>query len=281
VDDPGSRTRRLLAGFAAAVFVVAFAAMLAAQLSLMSLLDTDRAADAADEVASSAFVSGLIDDAVRSAVTPIAGPDIARQVGITAGNDPRVRDVVRSTLVSAHRQVVDPTASRGPADGTVNVVVADVLDDLGERAGVDLSGLGPQLDVPDARPERLPDVGLRSIASVTRLIGAIVAVLAALAAVVVHPRPARGVSGLGARAAFVCGGWLVALIVVGWAIGRVAETLFGELLDALWSSAVPAMLGVVGAGVLLGVGTWLGGRALDGLLMERRRTGPSHVAQRY
>ncbi|CAN5621406.1 hypothetical protein BH23ACT3_BH23ACT3_06520 [soil metagenome] len=263
------------------MFVAAFTAMLAAQLSLMSLLDTDRAEDAAAEVASSAFVSGLIDDAVRSAVTPIAGPDIARQVGITAGNDPRVRDVVRSTLVSAHRQVVDPSAPRGPAAGTVNVVVGDVLDDLGGQAGVDLSGLGQQLDVPDARPERLPDVGLRSVASVTRLVGALVAVLAALATVVVHPRPARALAGLGARAAFVCGGWLVALIVVGWAIGRVAETLFGELLHAVWTSAVPAMLGVVGAGVLLGVGTWLGGRALDGLLAERRRSVPPHAAQRY
>jgi hypothetical protein len=265
----------------AAVFVAGFTATVAAQLSLMSLLDTDRAETAASDVAASALVAGLVDDAVRSAVTPIAGPDVARQVGISAGNDPRVRDVVRSTLVSAHRQVVDPTAPRGPAAGTVNAVVADVLDDLGEQAGVDLSGLGQQLDVPDARPERLPDIGLRNVAAATRVIGALVAVLAAIATFAVHPRPAIALAGLGARAALTCGGWLVALLVVGWAIGLVADTIFGELLDTLWSSAVPAMLGVVGAGVLLGAGTWLGGRAVDGLFRGRRRTSSPHVTERY
>jgi hypothetical protein len=263
------------------MFVAGFTAMVAAQLSLMSLLDTDRAETAASDVASSAFVARLVDDAVRSAVTPIAGPDIARQVGISAANDPRVHDVVRSTLVSAHRQVVDPTAPRGPAAGTVNAAVADVLDDLGRQAGVDLGGLGQQLDVPDVRPERIPDIGLRNVAAATRVIGALVAMLAAIATLTVHPRPARALAGLGARAAFACGGWLVGLLVVGWAIGLVADTIFGELLDTLWSSAVPAMLGVVGAGVLLGVGTWLAGRAIDGLLRDRRRAVSPPVAERY
>ena len=253
------------------MFIAAFTALLAAQLSLMSLLDTDRAEEAAQDVASSAFVAGLIDAAVRNAVAPIAGSDIAADVARTASTDPRVRDVVRRSLVSAHRQVVDPSAPRGTTSADVNLVVAQVLDDAGERTGVDLGGLAPQLQVPEALPARTPDVGLRSVAAVTRLIGAVVAVLAALVAVVVHPRPALGLSGLGARAAFVCGGWAVAILVVGWAIDRVAETMFGELLDALWSSAAAAMLGVVVAGVLLGAGTWLGGRALDGLLAERRR----------
>ena len=271
VDERASRTRRRLAGLASSVFIAAFTALLAAQLSLMSLLDTDRAEEAAQDVASSAFVAGLIDDAVRNAVTPIAGPDVAADVAGAASTDPRVRDVVRSSLVSAHRQVVDPSAPRGTTSADVNLVVGQVLDDVGQRTGVDLGGLAPQLQVPAARPERTPDVGLRSVAAATRLIGAVVAVLATLTTVVVHPRPARGLSGLGARAVFVCGGWAVAILVVGWSIDRVAETMFGELLDTLWSSAAPAMLGVVVAGVLLGAGTWLGGRALDGLLVERRR----------
>lgn len=255
------------------MFVVAFAAMLAAQLSLMSLLNTDRAEEAAADVASSAFVAGLIDDAVRNAVTPVAGPEIARQVGITASVDPRVRDVVRASLVGAHRQVVDPSAPRGPDAGAVNVVVADVLDDLGATAGVDLSGLSSALEVPSARPQQFPDVGLRSTAVLTRALGAVLALVAAIATMAVHPRPAIALAGLGARAGLVCGVWIAAMLVIGWVIGRVVGTMFGELLDAVWSSAAPAMLGVVTGGALLAAGVWLGGRALDGLLRERQRRG--------
>jgi hypothetical protein len=214
-------------------------------------------------------VAGLIDDAVRNAVTPIVGPVLADDVARSASTDPRVRDVVRRSLVSAHRQVVDPTAPRGTSSNEVELVVAQVLDDVGQRTGVDLGGLAPQLQLPEARPARTPDVGLRSVATTTRLLGAVVAVVAGFAAVAVHPRPARGLSGLGARVVFVCGGWVVVLLVIGWSIDRVAETLFGELLDALWSSAAPAMLGMVAAGVLLGAGTWLGGRAIDGLASAR------------
>lgn len=275
VDDSGSRTRRRLAGVAAAVFATAFTTMLAAQLALMSVLDTARAERVAAEVASSAFVTGVLDDAIRLAVTPVTGPEIASVVAVSTSSDPRVRSVVEGSLVSAHRQIVDPSAPAGIGGPQVDSVVADVLEETGARLGVDLGGVSGQLAIPDARPARTPTVGLGSLATTTRLITAVVAVLAALAATAVHPRPARGLAGLGARAAIVCGTWAVGLLVVGWLIGRVAETLFGELLDAVWASAAPAMLGVVMAGVLLGLGVWLGGRALDGLVASRRRPGPA------
>lgn len=271
MDAQGSRTRRRLALLSSSVFTVAFAAMLAAQLSLMSVLDTDRAEQVADDVASSAFVTGLVDDAVRNAVSPIAGPEVARQVGLTASTDPRVRDVVRASLVGAHRQVVDPSAPRGPDASDVNTVVADVLGELGAASGVDLAGLAPQLEVPSARPAQLPDVGLRSMATLTRAIAAVVAVVAAVVTIVVHPRPALGLAGLGARATVVCGVWTVAMLVIGWVIGQVADTLFGELLQAVWSNAAPTMLAVVVGGLLVASGVWLGGRAIDGLAGSRSR----------
>ncbi len=262
----GSRTRRRLALLASSVFAAAFAAMLAAQLSLMSFLDTARAESVADEVAASAFVTGLVDDAVRNAVAPVAGDEVAREVAAAASSDPRVRGVVRSALVSGHRQLVDPSAPRGTSPRQVDAVVSDVVGDLSAQFGVDLSGAAEQVRVPDARPAQVPDVGLRDLALITRAVAALLAVVAAGACVALHPRPALGLAAIGARAAIVCGTWGVTLLVVGWVVGRVADTLFGELIEAIWSSAAPAVLGVVGAGVLLGVGTWLGGRAIDGLL---------------
>ncbi|MEX2627119.1 MAG: hypothetical protein WD225_09550, partial [Ilumatobacteraceae bacterium] len=230
----GSRVRRRLAVVASSLFAVAFAAMLAAQLSLMSFLDTGRARTVADEVARSAFVTGLVDDAIRNAVAPLAGDDVARQVAATASTDPRVRGVVRSALVSGHRQLVDPDAPAGAGSPQVDAVVGGVVDDIGEQYGVDLTGVADQVQIPGARPDRLPAVGLRDLALVTRAIAGLVAVAAALACVLVHPRPALGVAAIGARAAIVCGGWAVTLLVVGWVIGRVADTLLGELLDAIW-----------------------------------------------
>lgn len=266
----GSRTRRRLALVASSVFAAAFAAMLAAQLSLMSFLDTARAEAVADEVAASAFVTGLVDDAVRAAVAPVAGDEIARQVSAAASADPRVRGVVRAALVSGHRQLVDPSAPRGTGRAQVDTVVADVVDDLSAEFGVDLGGVADQVRVPSVRPAQVPDVGLRSLALVTRAVAALIAALAAAACIAVHPRPALGLAAIGARAAIVCGVWGVSLLVVGWVIGRVADTVFGELLEAIWSSAAPSVLGVVGAGVLLGVGTWLGGRSIDGFSQSRR-----------
>lgn len=262
-----SRTR--LAGVATTVFGSAFAALLVAQLSLMSLLDTRRAEEASRSVAESRFVAGLVTDAVSNVVTPLAGPEVAAEVAAVASTDPRVRDIVTSSLVGAHRQVVDPSSGPGVDTSMVNSVVGDVLNEAGALTGVDLTGAADQVQVPDARPDRLPDVGLRDLALRTRLIAAVIAVVAAVAAVAVHPRPARGLSRVGATAGFVCAGWAIGLAVVSWIIGRIETTLFGELVGALWSSAGPAMLGVVVAGVLLGAGTWLGGRAVDGLLTAR------------
>lgn len=266
----GSRIRRRLALVASSLFAVAFAAMLAAQLSLMSVLDMGRARTVADEVARSAFVTGLVDDAVRNAVAPVAGDDLARQVAATASTDPRVRGIVRSALVSSHRQLVDPDAPVGVASPQVDAVVGGVVDDIGEQLGVDLTGVVDRVQIPDARADRVPAVGLRDLALVTRAIAALVAAIAAIACVLVHPRPALGLAAIGGRVAIVCGIWVVTLLVLGWVIGRVADTLLGELLDAIWAAAAPTVLGVVGGGVLLGVGVWLGGRAVEGILRERR-----------
>lgn len=264
------RLRRRWAGVASGVFAASFAAVLAAQLSLMSLLDTDRAAAVADEVAGSAFVTALVDDAIRNAVAPVVGDEVAVQVAATASTDPRVRGVVRAALVSGHRQIVDPSAPRGTTTVEVDTVVTDVVAELGDDLGVDLAVVGEQLRVPETRPERLPAVGLRDLAATTRLVAAIVAAVAAMACIAVHPRPALGAAAIGARAAIVSAVWTVGLLVAGWVIGRVSGTLFGELLEAIWSSAAPAVIGVAVSGVLLGVGTWLGGRAVDGLVDGRR-----------
>lgn len=266
--------RRRLAFLASAAFAAAFAAMLSSQVALMSVLDTARASAVASEVASSAFVTGLIDDAVRNAVTPLTGPDIAADVAAAASSDTRVRSVVADSLVAAHRQVVDPSAPAGTTGADVDAVVASVVQDLSDLTGVDLSPAVPQVRIPDARPERVPDVGLRSIASLARAIAGALALVAAAVCIAVHPRPLRGLSSIGGRVAWVCGIWLIGLLAVGWLIGRVATTLFGELLDAIWSSAAPAVIGLVAGGVLLGLGVWLGGRSLDGLVEARRRPGP-------
>lgn len=266
--------RRRFALVAGGVFAAAFAALLSAQLALMSVLDTERATAVATEVAGSALVTGLVDDAVRNAVAPLAGPEIAADVAAVAAGDPRVRGVVADSLVAAHRQVVDPSAPAGTTSSEVDAVVASVVDDLSTLTGIDLSPAAADVRVPDARPERLPEVGLRSVASLTRAIAAVVALLAAVLCIAVHPRPMLGVSVIGARVAWVCGIWVVGLLAIGWLIGRVATTLFGELLDAIWSSAAPSLLGLVAGGMLLGVGTWLGGRSVDGLLGQRRPPPP-------
>jgi hypothetical protein len=52
--------------------------------------------------------------------------------------------------------------------------------------------------------------------------------------------------------------------------------LFGEMLDTVWSDAVPSMLLLVGAGVVIGVGLVVAGIALDGFgrAQRRREAGP-------
>ena len=270
--------RRRLALLASGVFAAAFATLLSAQLSLMSVLDTGRASAVASEVAASAFVTDLVDDAVRTAVTPLTGPEVAAEVASAASADRRVRGVVADSLVAAHRQVVDPSAPAGTVSSDVDAVVASVVRDLSELSGVDLSPVASQVRVPDTRPDRLPEVGLRSVASIARAIAAAVALIAAAVCIAVHPRPMLGVSVIGGRVAWVCGVWVAGLLGVGWLIGRISSTLFGELLDAIWSSAAPALLALVGGGLLLGIGTWLGGRSVDGLLGGRRPPPPPRPA---
>jgi hypothetical protein len=51
----------------------------------------------------------------------------------------------------------------------------------------------------------------------------------------------------------------------------VANTLFGEMLQAVWSDAVPSMLLLVGAGVTIGAGVVFAGIAADGWAAERSR----------
>ena len=90
-------------------------------------------------------------------------------------------------------------------------------------------------------------------------------------AVIAHPRPGRGLRRLGVVAMVVSGVWLVGLLVTGWAIGLAANTLFGEMLQTVWNDAVPSMLLLVGAGVVLGAGVAFAGIAADGWAQERAR----------
>jgi hypothetical protein len=67
----------------------------------------------------------------------------------------------------------------------------------------------------------------------------------------------------------VCGAWLVGLLVTGWIIGLVADTLFGEMLQTVWNDAVASMLLLVGAGVVIGAGVVFAGIAADGWARDR------------
>jgi hypothetical protein len=59
----------------------------------------------------------------------------------------------------------------------------------------------------------------------------------------------------------VCGAWLAGLLIAGWVIGRTTNTLFGEMIETVWSDAVGSMLLLVGAGLVIGVGVWFAGAA--------------------
>lgn len=273
-DAPGDRSRRILAGFLAAACVAAVAVLLSAQLALMSVLDPARAEDAATEVAESRFAGDLIDQTVRRAVEPFVDGATADQVAAATADDPRVRRIVRATLVNAHLQVIDPDAAaltRTVTDEPILDALEAALADAGAAAGVDLSAATSQLGSPAVLPDELPDVGLRPIAETVRFLAALAAVVLAVATVVVHPRPGRALAGLGWKVAVVFGVWLLALLVVGRVIDRIAETLFGEVLEAVWSASVPSMVLLCAAGLVLAGGVWMGGVALDGFVTDRRR----------
>ena len=282
-----SRARLIVAGFCAAGFAIALVALVTAQLALMSILDPTRAERAADQIAHSRFTADLIEQTVIRAVAPIAGPAVAQQVATATSADPRVLVVVETSLVNAHRQVVDPDAPPEVIDANlaVGTAIAQSVLDTAERNGIDLAALGlaegadpagiepsalaQQAGLPKIVPDDLPSLGLRHVAETTRIIALVAMFVFAALAVVIHPRPGRSLRGVGVQTAVVCGAWLVAMLVAGWLIGLVADTLFGEMIDAVWSDAVPSML-LVGAGAVIGLALVLGGIALDGYDSQRR-----------
>jgi hypothetical protein len=266
-----------VSGLLAVLFSIAAAVLLASQLSLMSVLDTGRAERAARDISESAFTAQLIEQTVERAIAPVVDQQIAAQVATATSTDPRVREVVRTSLVGAHRQVVDsePTSpASGTRDQQVQTVIDDALANASAQSGVDLSGVSIQVEQTQVVPDDLPQIGLRVIAERARAIAGVLAIVFGLIAVTVHPRPGRALAGLGWKLVIVCGAWVVALLVVGWVIDRIDETLFGEMLGSIWSNAVPSMLLLVVAGVVIGVGTWLGGLALDGLSAQRSERQP-------
>jgi hypothetical protein len=269
-----STGRRWVAALFAVLAAAAMAVLVSSQLSLMSVLDAERADDAARDVAESRFTGELIEQAVRSAVAPVLDDSTATLVATATSEDQHVRDIVRVSLVSAHHQVVDPDSAPpddAVTDGSVRTAIADALVAAGVRAGVDVRSVADQVAAPSVVPDRLPEFGLRPFAENTRTIAAIAAIVAGIAAVVIHPRPGRGLAGLGWKFGIVFGVWFITLLVIGWVIDSIDETLFGELMQTVWSDAVPAMLLLCGAGLLLCAGLWFGGVALDGFVTRRPR----------
>jgi hypothetical protein len=289
-SERGSASRRVVAGLFALGFTLAIAAVLASQLALMSVLDSQRAERAAQEIAESRFTGQLIEQTVTRAIGPVIDPQLASQIAAVTSADPQVRGVVQSSLITAHRQVVEPEAAvptapaptaTPPPDGTsptssfdanesVQAAITAAIIDAGARNGVDLSGFTDQVGTPKVVPDDLPELGLRTVAERTRLIAGLAAIALAILTVLIHPRPGRSLAGLGLRAAIVCGAWLAGLLIAGWVIGLIADTLFGEMLESIWSAAVPSMILLTIAGVVLGAGIWFAGIAVDGLSRDRR-----------
>lgn len=277
-DGRGSTAQLAIAGFCVAMFSIALAALVSSQLSLMSVLDPVRAERAADQIATSRFTADVIEQTVERAVTPIAGADIASQLATATSTDPRVTGVVSSSLMGAHRTIVDPDARSAP-DGNVAVrtAIAQSVLDTATAAGIDPASLEAlQLDaaaegagLPSVVPTDVPSLGLRQVAETTRIISAIAVLIFGLVAVIAHPRPGRGLRRLGIAALVVCGAWLIGLLVTGRIIGLVANTLFGEMLQSVWNDAVGSMLLLVGAGVAIGAGMVFAGIAADGWARER------------
>jgi hypothetical protein len=276
-----------LAGFCVAMFTIALGALVSAQLASMSVLDPARAQRAADQIATSRFTADVIEQTVERAVTPIAGEDIAAQLATATSTDPRVTGVVSSSLMAAHRQIVDPDAPSVP-DGNVAVrtaITQSVLD-AATAAGFDPAAVGidptdldalqldavaEQAGLPSVVPDDVPQLGLRQVAETTRVIAGVALIVFGVVAVLAHPRSGRGLRRLGVAAVIVCGAWLVGLLVTGWIIGLVSDTLFGEMLQTVWNDAVTSMLLLVGAGVVIGAGVVFAGIAFDGWARERER----------
>ncbi len=289
----GARGALAIAGLAAAGFALALAALVGSQLAIMSVLDAARAERAATQIAESRFTADVIEQTVRGAVEPVAGEAVADELAIAASTDPRVITAVSATLLAAHGGLVDPDL-RYSGDGNTVVdraIVGSVIDGA-ERAGIDLGAVGvgdvslgdatlggarldaiaEQAGLPSVVPSEVPDLGLRRVAETTRIIALIVLLAFGLLAVFAHPRPGRSFRRLGSIAVVLCGGWLVGLLVAGWVIDRTTSTLFGEMIETVWSDAVPSMLLLVGAGMLIGAGLWVAGTVADGVTRQPSMT---------
>ena len=267
---PDVRGRTVGAALARAVFVVALGVAIGAQLAIMSVLDSERADDAARTVAESEFAVELVDDAVRRAVSPTTGDELGAQIAQQASTDPRVAEVLRLGLIDAHRSIVEPDAVASTGSAEVQTVLDDLLTEAETRTGIDLAAVRSDVGAPAIDPRFVPDAGARPLTKGVRTLAAVVALIAALLAVAVHPRPGRAIAGLGIGSAIVCGVWAVVLFVLGWLIGTFSGTLFGRLLDAIWRASSSAMLLAVGAGAVLGIARWFGGVAVDGFTRRAR-----------
>jgi hypothetical protein len=267
---PDVRGRTVGAALARAVFVVALGVAIGAQLAIMSVLDSERADDAARTVAESEFAVELVDDAVRRAVSPTTGDELGAQIAQQASTDPRVAEVLRLGLIDAHRSIVEPDAVASTGSAEVQTVLDDLLTEAETRTGIDLAAVRSDVGAPAIDPRFVPDAGARPLTKGVRTLAAVVALIAALLAVAVHPRPGRAIAGLGIGSAIVCGVWAVVLFVLGWLIGTFSGTLFGRLLDAIWRASSSAMLLAVGAGAVLGIALWFGGVAVDGFTRRAR-----------
>lgn len=281
----GSRALLAISGFCLVGFTIALVAVVTSQLALMSVLDSSRAQRAADQIARSRFTSGVIEQTVERSVTPLTGPDVATQLGVATSSDARVTSVVSSSLMAAHRQIV--AADPGPAvDGNVEVreAIAQSVIDSATAAGFDPAAFGLDVTTIDAGaitngsgsggqvsvvPTNVPTLGLKVVAERTRVIALLAMLVLGIVAFIAHPRPGRGLRRLGFSTTIVCATWLVGMLVAGWIIGLVANTLFGEMLQDVWNDAVPSMLLFVGAGALIGLGVVVLGIAVDGYTNQR------------
>ena len=135
--------------------------------------------------------------------------------------------------------------------------------------GLQLDAVAERAGLPSVVPADVPSLGLEQVAETTRIISAIALFVFGFIAVVAHPQPGRGLRRLGFATMAVCGTWLVGLLVTGWIIGLVANTLFGEMLQTVWNGAIPSMLLLVGAGVVIGAGLAFAGIAADGWARDR------------
>lgn len=288
MSDPRG-AQRAISGLCAAGFTIALAALVTSQLALMSVLDANRAARAADQIATSRFTADVIAQTVQQAVAPIAGRDVAARLSTTASNDPNVTAVVSDALLAAHSALVDPTVlSASSGNVAVDRAIVQSVIDAAAQSGIDLQAVGADADaatlggipladvaarasLPSVVPSDVPNLGLRRVGETTRIIALLAMVVLGFIAIFAHPRPGRSLRGLGWAVAVVCGTWLIGLLIVGRVIGLISTTLFGEMIDAVWSDAVPSMLLLMSAGAVIGIGLWVAGTAFDGFDVERAR----------